>query len=79
MCGTFVDTFPGHLAAIIFISYKVDLLIGRTYKISTMPLINIPIHVITENIKDKKSHNDLKEVKDNNKRLQREKRAYPRM
>ena len=38
-----------------------------------MPLIDIPIDVITENIKETKRCNDLQEIKDNNKRLRREK------
>ena len=37
-----------------------------------MPLIDIPIHVITENIKDRKCRNNLQEIKDNNKRLHTE-------
>lgn len=59
MCGTSVSTFPGHLAAIIFIGYKEDPLIRRTYTKSTMPLLDIPVHVVEENIKDKKRRNNL--------------------
>ena len=34
-----------------------------------MPLLDIPVHVVEENIRDKKRLSDLQEVKDDNNRL----------